>query len=523
MSKIINIYNLSILFILGCLLTGFSNPYNNFFYFVFSILNFSLLFICFKKNTSFFEIFLSIFIFLGFWLKFSVTFIISSLQLFLPYFSFDKPGSPFMLRFLPELPVDFIISKDVVNETLLISSFAIFIIIFSILLRKIFLKNLFKDNFNNFNNFNKSFLEIFYLKHRNYIIILLYSIIMIITYINLKYFFYQKGIEVETSLHPLIININKWLLQFGLASFVCMLSFYDLKNKKSLTIVFFLFLLQSFLINFSLLSRTMILEGLFFLIIFTYIAKQHQQKVSLKKFTGLLLILIISFVFNLKLVNSHRACLTKLDDKQRIIQRLNIFVCSESNSKIGNSLNISENSVTIDTYSYKTHIFKIINYALIRWTGFDALVGVVNKKELNYLIYQKSFFEKFDKEKFSFYQRHFLSENLRPASDKNIIGDSNKVILPGFIAYSYYSGSLMVMTSIILLVIILGNLIEFLALRFSYYNVIFAAYFAYVFSFRLINFGYLPFNTVLFILIILLNILIIYLTEKLFKRIFLWW
>ena len=517
MSKIINIYNFSILFILGCLLTGFSNPYNNFFYFVFSILNFSLLFICFKKNTSFFEIFLSIFIFLGFWLKFSITFIINSLQFFLPYFSFDKPGSPFKLKFLPELPVDFIISKDVVNETLLIASFAIFIIIFSILLRKFFLKDLFKDNFN---NFNKSFLETFYLKHRNYIIILLYSTIIIIAYINLKYFFYQKGIEVETSLHPLIININKWLLQFGLASFVCMVSFYDLKNKKSLTVVFSLFLLQSFAINFSLLSRTMILEGLFFLIIFTYIAKQYEQKVSIKKFIGLLLILIISFVVNFKLINSQKVCLTKLGDKQKIIQRLNIFVCGESNSNISNNSNISDNSVAIDTDGYKEHIFKIINISLVRWTGFDALVGVVNKKELNYLIYQKSFFEKFDKEKFSFYQRHFLNENLRPEADKITIGKSNKVLLPGFVAYSYYSGSLIVMTLIILLIIILGNLIEFLALRFSYYNVIFAAYFAYVFSFRLINFGYLPFNTVLFVLIILLNILIIYLTEKLSKRIF---
>ena len=99
--------------------------------------------------------------------------------------------------------------------------------------------------------------------------------------------------------------------------------------------------------------------------------------------------------------------------------------------------------------------------SIIRWVGFDALVAVAKYPNLTPKIHLESFKEKYDKNMYSFYETKFIT---KVKEKKNIIGDSN-LVLARFSCFSYYSGSLIVMSLFITASIVLANLIEYVSLR----------------------------------------------------------
>ena len=212
------------LFLFLTILAIFSNQYNNIYYVLFSLLSISLLRISFNKSSNYFEKFFGTFIFLGFWFKFSSTLIINTIS------NFFYNNHEVTLRFLPELPENFIINPNDIDQAILISCFAILIIIFNFIFRQKLFFNFYQSK-----NINSNNLEIFYLNYRKYILIFSYIFIAVLSFLNLKFFIYQKGIEPVSDVNFLILNLFKWLFQFGIASFVCVYVYYDIKNKISLT------------------------------------------------------------------------------------------------------------------------------------------------------------------------------------------------------------------------------------------------------------------------------------------------
>ena len=482
------------IFLLLTILAIFSNQYNNIYYVLFSILSISLLRISFNKNSNYFEKFFGIFIFLGFWFKFSSTLILNTVT------NFFFRNYEITLRFLPELPENFIIKSEDINRTILISCFAILIIIFNFMLRQKLFSNSFKLKKTNLNN-----LEIFYLNYRKYILLFLIFFIAALSFLNLNFFIYQKGIEPVLQTNFLILNLFKWLFQFGIASFVCLCIYYDLKNKISLTTNVMLFVYQAFLLNLSFISRSMLLECLVVFLILFFLGRHSKYKINFKKLIFILIFSVCLFFVNYKMVNNARDCLYTANKVSGL--KIKVFNCDQV---LEQNLNNKEKSKSfIDTSKL------ILNMGIIRWVGFDALVAVAKYPNLNLKVHLESFKEKYDKNIYSFYETKFLNKIDR--KEKNIIGDSNLVLLPGLVAFSYYSGSLIVMSLFITASIVLANLIEYISLRLTNFNLIFAGYLSFILSFRLVNFGHIPINTIYYILVIIFNILLFFVINKLVK------
>ena len=72
------------------------------------------------------------------------------------------------------------------------------------------------------------------------------------------------------------------------------------------------------------------------------------------------------------------------------------------------------------------------------------------------------------------------------------------IILPGFIAFSFYSGSYLLMILIISFLYFISASLEVLAFKLSNYNLIFSSLIGQVLAYRLIHFGYLPSQSYLF-------------------------
>jgi hypothetical protein len=90
--------------------------------------------------------------------------------------------------------------------------------------------------------------------------------------------------------------------------------------------------------------------------------------------------------------------------------------------------------------------------------------------------------------------------------------------LPGFIAYSFFSGSYIILAIIIFILYFCCFVLECLALRFSYGNFLFSALIGQVAAYRLIHFGYLPQQSYLIVASIILNIFLYFAVIKIIKK-----
>jgi len=179
-----------------------------------------------------------------------------------------------------------------------------------------------------------------------------------------------------------------------------------------------------------------------------------------------------------------------------------------------NNNNIKDKSITFEKNN--SEIF----YLLInRWVGIDGVMSVVSKKELLNIPFLLSAFEERAKpDAPTFYELTFELESMNSSSAnlyKNVKGNT----LPGIIAFSYYSGSYIILFLIIFFISILASYIELTAFKFSSKNMIFSALIGQVIAFRFIHFGYLPHQSYLLFGTIILTIIIIFILSIFLKKI----
>jgi len=143
-----------------------------------------------------------------------------------------------------------------------------------------------------------------------------------------------------------------------------------------------------------------------------------------------------------------------------------------------------------------------------RWVGLDSWLAVTSHPNLKRDLFLDSFKEKFNKNKFTYYQNNFLGKkNIEYIEEfKNNYG----VVLPGFVSFSFYSGSISFFLILIAFLYILGVTLEYLSFRFSFGNMIFSSLISQVYIYRLIHFGYLPSQSYLLLAALLFNICLYY-------------
>ena len=151
-----------------------------------------------------------------------------------------------------------------------------------------------------------------------------------------------------------------------------------------------------------------------------------------------------------------------------------------------------------------------------RWVGLDSWLAVLSHQNLSSDLFFDSFKEKFNKNEFSYYQNNFLEK-------KNIeyipeFENNYGIIVPGFISFSFYSGSIFFFLILITFFYILGVTIEYLSFRLSFGNLIFSSLMAQVYIYRLVHFGYQPSQSYLLIGALLLNISLYYLFVLLISK-----
>jgi hypothetical protein len=482
---------IKILFLILNFFSYFISCYNfvgNFFILTFFFIS-SNLYVLYslRKKYIFTEIFLSIFLWFGFWFKFVI---------FNNKIGELKEGTGFF---------DF--SAIAQNKALLILSLAFTLLIFLSYLREHFIfcyKKLLIKNF-----FKKTKIINFYFKYEFFFLLFFILTFILFSILNINFSIYQKGIANNLDINPLFISIFKWLTIFGFASISSFIIFCYLKRNKNIFIAIAVSFLESFMTSYGFLSRaSFVFNQISFLLgLKKYMELFHKTFIKnfmIKYFVIIICLSVISIFF----VNKKR----------------NFLFVSENSSGLNSQefiKNFKEFNLnhhyTVKNFVHQLNKNETIHLAFNRWVGLDAWFAVIGHANLNKSLFFDSLKERFNKEKYSYYQNIFLNkknENYKV----NFHSENYGIIVPGFFAYSFYSGSILFFLTLVTFFYLVGVFIEYLSFKFSFGNIIFSSLISQVYVYRLIHFGYLPYQTYLLIGAILLNILLYYGIVFLFNK-----
>ena len=464
MSLLKNInYNLiPIIFFIFFYLNLENFPGNKLVFFIYHLISYFLYLTIVRKKINYFEFFFFSLLFLGFWVKPNFIFLFN--------FSF--------FRFTEGDVNLFFDSYNVFND-----SFIVIIISFIACIVGSFLREHVQNKINLKKNYeiNKNFLS-FYKKNRSKILYLYIFALCFLWLINFYFQIYSKGLINEKS--PFLIkSLFAWNFNYGLSAITAILIYVDMHIYRQKKIIF-LGLFETFFTNLTILSRA-------FLIFFI---------AYLKGFYDLLVKFKVSFVVS----------------KIFFINLIIIFCLFLTSFFLVDSLRIKKFNSYTTGYKSNNHIFKyeliknsfikLSSLATTRWVGIDSLLSVSNYEEKSINLFISSLSEKKEIRKPSFYMKHFF-KSFKFEQDAN--PGLNTVILPGLIAFLYYSGSYIFVVLGVLIFIFLFSFIEYIFFKFSNFNNVLASIIGFTLAWRLSHFGYLPLNTFQFLLSFFLTFIII--------------
>lgn len=422
-----------------------------------------MLIISLNKDSFFFEKFFSIYLFLGFWFKSS----------FLILFS---EGNEYIFS----EGVGKIIPSEL-NKPLLISS--IFFIFLSLI---IFFRIKIFNSYNFFFKLREKKELLFKSKFIEITLVLSFAIFcLFLSIINFNYNIFQKGMPVPLQFNNILALILKWFFLVGFISIISILLFNKLmQSKKNLLMPVFYSLILIFIYNISLLSRAMIFD---FVAIFFGIIAVYKNEFLMKKFEFFLI-----FFFSIILFLSSIFVINEIRLSKNIIQpeeKTNLKILDERKNFYLNEMRVL-----------------IFN----RFVGIDSLISVAKSKKLSLkLLIDSTKYKKKDK---GFYENEFLIKNESENNLKNY-----NIIVPGIIAYLYYSGSIILVMAFFFIIYLFMIFLEFLTSRLSNNNLILTSVIGNILAYRLIHFGYMPLNSYQIILAVFLAICI-YPTLKFFFK-----
>jgi hypothetical protein len=427
-------------------------------FFIFHLSSFGLLLTALKKNNSAFEFFTFFFLLLSFWFKFNCILYFDSIKV---------TEGDFDLSISNYDDATFIII--VVFAACILSSF----------IKEFIVKRFIKDH-----KFELSVSFIFfYKKYRVFILLLFFVFLILVWSTNFYYKIYSKGL-VNNHILPFVKYFYSWSLIYGLAvlsAFFIYIDFSIFKKKQIFILAFF----ESFFTQMNIFSRSFLLS------FFAY----------LRGF--LLLIDIKKFKF-------HKMIVAKSVIVILILFFLSIYLTTKLRS--AQFYEYDKSAVPVTLLSTFSDIFSL---SINRWVGIDALLSVSQSKNLSFKFFLSSLDENENIKAKSFYIENFFSRfDYSKFEKKNL----NIVITPGIVAFLYYTGSALFVFFSIIVLVLLCSAIEILFYYFSSGNIILANIIGYALSVRFIHFGYVPLNTINFLLSFFVTFFFIFFLTKIIKK-----
>ena len=483
--KLKQIFKISTYFVLTIFFIIFLQTFKNYqgdkiIYILFTALNIYLFFFCFRKKKNFFDLFFGLFLLLGFWIKFSIN--IGFLNS-----SFDGSIGPFSF------------TKEKFNQVLMVSIYGILGFILAGHLRDLL-------NYHYKNQKVIYFLnQELYVKYRNFFLIVLIFLVILLSVLNLYYSIYQKGIY-SNNIHFLVQILFKFALFFGFTSLFSYILFCDFKvSNKIIYTVLILAILENFFSSVSILSRGMIFNSSVLIIGSYSLLRLNKIQIDLKYFFSIIIFSISLFYISLFIVEKLRN---------------NFYINTNSSGKILNEVKYDKNNNIVEPV--RTSLNSTILYLMVnRWVGIDGVMSVVQKnKILDYKILKNAFNIKSDPDDFSYHEKIF---DIKKKFNQDELNKNRKSLrkgntLPGIIAFLFYTGSYFIVFFSMFFISLFSSFIEFVSYKLTRGNIIFSCFIGHIIAYRLIHFGFAPYNTHYFALSIIMLLLFYYLITIYLER-----
>ncbi len=450
--------------------------------------------ICFKS--SLFEKFLNFYMWLGYFFFYSIHVI---------YFNetYNFPTGDFNFKSSDQ--------REELYYVLIVFNFAI---LFTNIISNKYINYTYTKSKTKFNNFFNNNINIF--------LILLFLLIIFISFSNiyLKYFDYYYFFK---SKNPFFIDaFFKWFFLFGFSSIMCV--FLNLNETKKIIIkLFIISSIQEYLFFFSILSRGCIFNSLAILIALFLKCNLLNEKLSFQTFLALFLLIFTLFIINFYTLidlrgGDNEEYFKKYRSNSKFNSPINNFNTirplqvkfpnfKEFNFvKIKNE-NINSNNNTEKSFfqDFKPKMKRILFSVKNRVFGIDSLMVVVGHKDKNLNFFINSLKEKFQPGKSSYFDKLRFNKILNQ--------NSGNLTVPGFLAFTYYSGSLLFVFILTILVIFICNIIEKINVTLNN-NIFFSALISQILAYRVWHFGYAPLNSYKIYFAIIGTILFIYIFQK---------
>lgn len=415
-----------------------------------------------KKESIYFETFIGIFFWLGFWVKFSVR------------------ASFFDLKFSE--PIGFYLGDITqIDRALVISSLGLSGFFCASLVRKYF-------KFFSYDQKPKlelNYLEEFYNKNRSALLVSYFLFSLLVASINIYFGIYQKGLPTQTVLPFGINRIVTWLILFGLSSIGSFFVYYDFKKKRMGLLTIFLYFVDCFFTNVSLLSRGFILNGSS-MVFANYFEELRGKKLFNSYISKILLLssFLMMFIGSIFLVNYFRS---------------SKFITNGPTTTYGSK------SVNFGEIAKSTKVLFID-----RWVGIEGAISVSSYQKLGWDLWLKAWSEKYKDNGTSFYDLNLINS---PYTDQNL-EKHHFISLPGLIAFFFYPASYLFLFSSCLALGLFASYLEALVFDYSGGNIFFSALIGQVIAYRFAHFGYAPAQSYLLFGTIFLNIFVFYFSNK---------
>lgn len=450
-------------------LTNFFVNFNSFvgnktLYLIYNIISYFLLIRIIRKKTFSFELFFFSFLLLSFWFKYSFILLFDN-------FSFSEGD---IVRLL---------DIKFTEEYLLATNKSIMVIIFTF--SACIISSYLSEFLLNTKKLKKSVkikpeVIAFYKNQRFKILLFVILFLLIFWTSNYLYKIHLKGL-VATDIPSIIRYLYAWLYTYALSVLIAYLIYVDfiIKNQKK---YFLLGIFESFFSSLSIFSRAFLLTFFAYLRGFIFISKKFEyKKLNVKKNLKILVLIFTLFISS-------------------------IYIVTELRDKNFKNLNQENKIMSIDLLK-STFSNLLIN----RWIGLDSLMSVSANKDLSFKLFISAFSEKKNHRDHSFYMKNFFQHFVfDDEGDKNL----NTVILPGIVAFLFYSNSYFFVFFSVIFLILFCNLIEYYFLKISKNNFILSSIIGYALAMRLAHFGYLPSNTINFLFSFAITFLLVLILSK---------
>jgi hypothetical protein len=421
-------------------------------YILFTVISNVLLIVGFRRKAIFFDTFIGVFFWLGFWLKFSVRIAFMDGEFHNPIGNFDS-------------------SSIAYDRALLVASCSFMGLLLASFLREKWLfiyPSKIKDC-------DQQGLLTFYQKYRSYVLLGFVVLIMAVAATNIYFGIYQRGSITGTTLPYGLNGIYKWLLLFGLASITAViLKFEYLEAKKTSYLVAMIGLFETFVSNVSLLSRGMVLNTGALVYGTIKSLNTYEIKSNIRFLLVCFSVFIILFASSVLAVNYFR-------------------------------------TISSDEYNERSVLNSSQVLFLDRWVGIEAVMATSSYHEQGWPLWQKAWQEKYDENETSFYDLNLIqSPYINTDKEKH-----HYISLPGIVAFCFYPGSYIFLFFCMTMIGLLSGLIEIFVFKFGGKNLILSALLAQVIAYRFASFGYVPSQTYLLFGAVFMNIILIYILNKL--------